>query len=92
MPATGSVLYRGLATVIVGGMCVSTIFTLLLLPSLLRVGERDPVAGSEAPHPARQPELEPAARRTLAGQDALLITERLQAWTDAAIAAVTSTS
>jgi multidrug efflux pump subunit AcrB len=61
MPGTGSVIYRGLATVIVGGMCVSTIFTLVLLPSLLRVGERDPVAGSEAPHPARQPELEPAA-------------------------------
>lgn len=61
MPGTGSVIYRGLATVIVGGMCVSTIFTLVLLPSLLRVGERDPIAGSEAPQPARQPELEPAA-------------------------------
>ncbi len=35
----------------------------------------------------QQPKLEPAARRTLAAQDALLITERLQAWTDAAIAA-----
>ncbi|MDX1383565.1 MAG: efflux RND transporter permease subunit, partial [Thermoanaerobaculia bacterium] len=39
MPGAGSVIYRGLATVIVGGMGVSTIFTLLLLPSLLRLGE-----------------------------------------------------
>jgi hypothetical protein len=34
----------------------------------------------------QHPELEPAARQALAAQDALLITERLQAWTDAAIA------
>jgi len=39
MPGEGSVIYRGLATVIVGGMSVSTIFTLVLLPSLLRLGE-----------------------------------------------------
>lgn len=39
MPGTGSVIYRGLAVVIVGGMSVSTVFTLLLLPSLLRLGE-----------------------------------------------------
>ncbi len=37
MPGTGSAIYRGLATVIVGGMSVSTLFTLLLLPSLLRI-------------------------------------------------------
>ncbi|MBT8135822.1 MAG: efflux RND transporter permease subunit [Gammaproteobacteria bacterium] len=44
----GSVIYRGLAAVIVGGMLVSTVFTLLLLPTLLRVGERkpDPVLAS----------------------------------------------
>ncbi len=35
----GTELYRGLAAVIVGGMSVSTVFTLLLLPSLLRIGE-----------------------------------------------------
>jgi multidrug efflux pump subunit AcrB len=35
----GTELYRGLAAVIVGGMAVSTVFTLLLLPSLLRIGE-----------------------------------------------------
>ncbi|MHC8441735.1 MAG: efflux RND transporter permease subunit [Candidatus Eutrophobiaceae bacterium] len=39
MPGSGSELYRGLATVIVGGLLVSTLFTLLLLPSLLRMGE-----------------------------------------------------
>lgn len=40
MPGAGSELYRGLAGVIVGGMTVSTVFTLLLLPSLLRIGEK----------------------------------------------------
>ena len=39
MPGAGTELYRGLAAVIVGGMSVSTLFTLVLLPSLLRVGE-----------------------------------------------------
>jgi multidrug efflux pump subunit AcrB len=39
MPGAGSVIYRGLAVVIVGGMSVSAIFTLLLLPTLLRLGE-----------------------------------------------------
>ena len=38
-PGAGSEIYRGLAAAIVGGMSVSLIFTLLLLPSLLRVGE-----------------------------------------------------
>ncbi len=40
LPGAGSVIYRGLAAVIVGGMCVSTVFTLVLLPCLLRMGER----------------------------------------------------
>ena len=39
IPGAGSELYRGLAAVIIGGMCVSAAFTLLLLPSLLRIGE-----------------------------------------------------
>lgn len=38
VPGTGSDIYRGLATVIVGGMTVSAVFTLVLMPSLLRVG------------------------------------------------------
>ncbi|MFQ6021814.1 MAG: efflux RND transporter permease subunit [Acidiferrobacterales bacterium] len=40
MPGAGTELYRGLAAVIVGGMFVSTAFTLLLLPSLLRLREK----------------------------------------------------
>jgi len=38
LPGPGSVIYRGLAAVIVGGMSVSTIFSLLLLPCLLLMG------------------------------------------------------
>jgi len=46
MPGSGTELYRGMATVIVGGMLVSTLFTLILLPSLLRMHEeRKPAAG-----------------------------------------------
>ncbi|MEX6632047.1 efflux RND transporter permease subunit [Hyphococcus lacteus] len=37
-PGAGSMIYRGLATVIVGGMAISTLFTLLLLPALLQLG------------------------------------------------------
>ncbi len=37
-PGEGSAIYKGLATVIVGGMSVSTLFTLVLLPCLLRLG------------------------------------------------------
>ncbi len=39
VPGIGSEIYRGLATVIVGGMSVSAVFTLILLPSILRIGE-----------------------------------------------------
>jgi multidrug efflux pump subunit AcrB len=38
LPGEGSVIYRGLAAVIVGGMAISTIFTLILLPCMLRMG------------------------------------------------------
>jgi multidrug efflux pump subunit AcrB len=44
MPGAGTELYRGLATVIVGGMLISTLFTLILLPSLLRMSEDVPSA------------------------------------------------
>ena len=39
IPGAGTELYRGMAAVIVGGMLTSTLFTLLLLPSLLRMNE-----------------------------------------------------
>ena len=42
--ALGRLLAAAAAAVIVGGMSVSTIFTLLLLPSLLRLGEPARVA------------------------------------------------
>jgi multidrug efflux pump subunit AcrB len=38
MPGVGAEIYRGLATVIVGGMAISAIFTLILMPSLLLLG------------------------------------------------------
>jgi multidrug efflux pump subunit AcrB len=37
VPGAGSGIYRGMAAAIVGGMSVSTLFTLLLLPSLLQL-------------------------------------------------------
>ena len=36
-PGAGSELYRGLGSVIVGGLIVSTLFTLLLVPSLFSI-------------------------------------------------------
>ncbi|WP_338456624.1 efflux RND transporter permease subunit [uncultured Alteromonas sp.] len=41
LPGAGSVIYRGLAAVIVGGMSISTVFTLVLLPTLLRMTRAD---------------------------------------------------
>ncbi|MGX5172564.1 efflux RND transporter permease subunit [Aliikangiella sp. IMCC44653] len=38
VPGAGAELYRGIAAVIVGGMTVSTLFTLIFLPSLLQMG------------------------------------------------------
>jgi multidrug efflux pump subunit AcrB len=72
MPGEGSVIYRGLATTIVGGMTCSLFFTLLMLPSLLRIGAPAHVgekagelagelAGEPAPRASRRPALESAA-------------------------------
>jgi multidrug efflux pump subunit AcrB len=52
IPGAGTELYRGLAAVIVGGMSVSTAFTLILLPSLLRIGEGRHEAVPGLPQPA----------------------------------------
>ena len=41
IPGPGTEVYQGLAAVIVGGMSVSTLFTLIFLPSLLRLGEAE---------------------------------------------------
>lgn len=55
LPGAGSELYRGLAAVIVGGLAVSTLFTLVLLPSLLRMNEEGDRAGTPATSPAARP-------------------------------------
>lgn len=51
-PGPGSVIYRGLAAVNIGGVIVSLVFSLLLIPALIRLfGERRAVAhpvGAEA--------------------------------------------
>ena len=61
MPGTGSVIYRGLAAVIVGGMCFSTVFTLILLPCFLRMGRSNTtLVSSGAPNP-QQPKLQSVA-------------------------------
>jgi multidrug efflux pump subunit AcrB len=52
VPGVGSEIYRGLATVIVGGMSVSAVFTLLLLPSILRLGESRTAAAHDVLAPA----------------------------------------
>jgi multidrug efflux pump subunit AcrB len=44
VPGPGAALYRGLATVIAGGMLLNTVFMLVLLPALLRMGEGAPAA------------------------------------------------
>ncbi|MBL4772188.1 MAG: efflux RND transporter permease subunit [Alcanivoracaceae bacterium] len=48
IPGSGTELYRGLAAVIVGGMFLSTLFTLILLPSLLKLFSNDQVAVDES--------------------------------------------
>jgi Cu/Ag efflux pump CusA len=52
VPGAGSEIYRGLATVIVGGMSVSAVFTLLLLPSILRLGESRKIVDSNQVMPS----------------------------------------
>jgi multidrug efflux pump subunit AcrB len=52
VPGPGAALYRGLATVIAGGMVVNSVFMLVLLPALLRLGEPmlENAAATVAPH------------------------------------------
>jgi HAE1 family hydrophobic/amphiphilic exporter-1 len=57
MPGSGSELYRGLGSVVVGGLLVSTIFTLILVPLLLSL------VLDASPRHRRQPAPSVAARR-----------------------------
>jgi multidrug efflux pump subunit AcrB len=49
VPGPGSVLYRGLGTVLVGGMAVNSVFTLVLLPTLLRLIEKPAAVAAAQP-------------------------------------------
>ena len=53
VPGAGSGIYRGMAAAIVGGMSVSTLFTLLLLPSLLQITGRATLTVSDQPELAK---------------------------------------
>jgi multidrug efflux pump subunit AcrB len=61
IPGAGSVIYRGLAAVIVGGMCVSAIFTLFLLPCFLRMGETGATVIAGTSEPRATPRLKSVA-------------------------------
>jgi HAE1 family hydrophobic/amphiphilic exporter-1 len=52
MPGLGAEIYRGLAAVVSGGMVVGTLFTWVLMPSLLRLGEERAAHAAPAPQPA----------------------------------------
>jgi HAE1 family hydrophobic/amphiphilic exporter-1 len=54
VPGAGSVIYRGLATAIVGGMSSSLFFTLLMIPSLLRMGMKPAFNESATPLSVRK--------------------------------------
>jgi len=48
VPGPGTEIYRGLGAVIVGGILVSHVFTLVLMPAMLRLGEK-PARAEQAP-------------------------------------------
>ncbi|MDF1799038.1 MAG: efflux RND transporter permease subunit [Planctomycetota bacterium] len=58
MPGSGSELYRGLGAVVVGGLLVSTLFTLILVPillhALLRFGGRPPMDADSPSEPVTE--------------------------------------
>jgi len=63
VPGPGSAIYRGLAVIIVGGVLVSTIFTLILLPALIQLGgsrSARPTDQGSPPQYSGEPVLEPA--------------------------------
>jgi HAE1 family hydrophobic/amphiphilic exporter-1 len=72
MPGSGSELYRGLGSVVCGGLLVSTIFTIVLTPMLLSLvigfqqRRRAPSEQRETP-PRRHPHQPPPAPRPAAG-------------------------
>jgi multidrug efflux pump subunit AcrB len=61
IPGAGADIYRGLASVIVGGILISHIFTVILIPAMLRLGERPVVVTREPVTPPKPRELKVAA-------------------------------
>ena len=62
LPGAGSELYRGLGSVVVGGLPVSTVFTIFLVPAMLSLAAdlREAVIGLFRPTVAPEP-VRPAA-------------------------------
>ncbi|MFO1516986.1 MAG: efflux RND transporter permease subunit [Lysobacterales bacterium] len=60
-PGPGSVIYRGLAAVNVGGVVISLVFSLLLLPALMRLGSTQPRRDAGARPSSTRPEALPRA-------------------------------
>lgn len=60
IPGAGADIYRGLAAVIVGGILISHIFTVILIPAMLRLGER-PAEATKEPITRPKPDLKVAA-------------------------------
>lgn len=61
IPGAGADIYRGLASVIVGGILISHIFTVILIPAMLRLGERPVVVTREPVTPPKPRELKVVA-------------------------------
>ncbi|MFG0261060.1 MAG: efflux RND transporter permease subunit [Novipirellula sp. JB048] len=55
-PGSGSELYRGLGSVLLGGLLVSTLFTLVFVPTLFRIfmDVKESFGGGERPNPLDQ--------------------------------------
>ncbi|MEM8917269.1 MAG: efflux RND transporter permease subunit [Pseudomonadota bacterium] len=67
VPGPGSAIYRGLAVIIVGGVLVSTIFTLVLLPALIQLGsakKNRPSQPDEPKEPRNKPDNSPKPQRS----------------------------
>jgi multidrug efflux pump subunit AcrB len=54
VPGPGTEIYRGLGAVIVGGILVSHLFTLVLMPAMLRLGEKSTAAEQAPSTPMKQ--------------------------------------
>jgi multidrug efflux pump subunit AcrB len=66
IPGAGAEIYRGLGAVIVGGILISHIFTLILIPAMLRIGESESMQGEE---PASEPLPKPRPRHLRAAAE-----------------------